>query len=251
MTETFEVGQRVKHGVHGEMEITYGPFEGSFSRVVYLARKDGETKERVTAPQTLSAIPEPPKFAVGDKVRGTYARTPYIIEAGPFFNGDYEWYAVKDEKGNVSNGGALALEAVETEPVKVGDRVRVVKDDPNSRTGQYVGMVGTLKMVQETSAYLPYLVEFGNGSGIHGDKVNGRWNVAEVERVDDDRNTVIIDGTSYDLTAKYRDNEGDVWTFERLPNGDVRGDYGDDAEVTEYSSFMESIVRNYGPLTRV
>ncbi|MFJ6636605.1 phiSA1p31-related protein [Streptomyces sp. NPDC091376] len=59
-------------------------------------------------------------------------------------------------------------------------------------------------------------------------------------------------GVTYDLTASYRDTDGDVWKFKRFDTG-VRGEYGyynwDD--VSRYSPLMSSVVDNHGPLERV
>ncbi|MEV4037677.1 hypothetical protein [Streptomyces umbrinus] len=90
--------------------------------------------------------------------------------------------ALADE---IDGGEPEAEETPKPRPT-VGDRVRVVKDDPHLRAGEYTGMVGTLKSVSDAyGVELPYLVEFGDGSGSHGDKGNGKWNVAEVELVDE------------------------------------------------------------------
>lgn len=75
-----------------------------------------------------------------------------------------------------------AVEAVGERTPEVGDTVRVLKDDSTNRTGQYVGKVGRLKSVSARSR-VPFRVEFGDGSGRHGDRDNGTWHVAEVERV--------------------------------------------------------------------
>ncbi|MFB7114072.1 phiSA1p31-related protein, partial [Streptomyces sp. NPDC056291] len=129
--------------------------------------------------------------------------------------------------------------------IKVGDRVRVVKDDETLRTGQFVGKVGVINRLNSSSR-LPYSVRFDEGQ----DAPHLTWNVAEVERVDADT-VAVHDGVVYDLTAQYRDNEGDVWTFKRRPDGEVRGDYGPYPSISEYASTLASAVKEYGPLTRV
>ncbi|KUN16464.1 hypothetical protein AQJ23_45135 [Streptomyces antibioticus] len=83
------------------------------------------------------------------------------------------------------DGGEVA-KAVETSTrtPQVGDKVRVVKDSSTFRSGQYVGLVGTLESVRPDDI-LPNLVYFGDGSAAHGDKDNGRWYCAEVALVDE------------------------------------------------------------------
>ncbi|MFF3312523.1 hypothetical protein [Streptomyces sp. NPDC002952] len=67
---------------------------------------------------------------------------------------------------------------------KVGDRVRVTLDDEDIRTGEYVGKVGVLQVDHGAGSGNRYRVKFGDGSGLHGDRVNGTWNVRDVEVVD-------------------------------------------------------------------
>ncbi|MEU1037643.1 hypothetical protein [Streptomyces sp. NPDC005907] len=75
--------------------------------------------------------------------------------------------------------------AVPAPAPKVGDRVRVTLDDDVVRTGEYVGKVGVLLRDHGAGPGNRYKVQFGDGSGPHGDKVNGTWCVRDVE-VDDE-----------------------------------------------------------------
>ncbi|MGW6855832.1 phiSA1p31-related protein [Streptomyces xanthophaeus] len=61
------------------------------------------------------------------------------------------------------------------------------------------------------------------------------------------------DGVTYDLSARYRDQDGDNWRFERRPDGVVRGTCSTDpsAEITEYHDSLPHAVRSYGPLTKL
>ncbi|WP_329168369.1 KOW motif-containing protein [Streptomyces sp. NBC_01267] len=59
---------------------------------------------------------------------------------------------------------------------RVGDRVRVLEDDPGNRAGEFVGKVGTLLSVDKASEYTPYCVQFGDGTGYYG-----KWWVDAVE----------------------------------------------------------------------
>jgi hypothetical protein len=64
------------------------------------------------------------------------------------------------------------------------------------------------------------------------------------------------DGITYDLTAKYQDQDGDYWTFRRYDD-EVRGYCGRDIHrdysslIGPYSDTLAEAVRSYGPLTKV
>ncbi|WP_406161071.1 hypothetical protein [Streptomyces canus] len=117
------------------------------------------------------------------------------------------------------DGGDVEAEAPKRAP-QVGDRVRVVKDDMNGfRRGEFVGLVGTLTRV---SSYAPegngFKVQFGDGFGRHGDKVNGTWNCTEVELVDEpapepalaDWERDLLAGPSRSSRAKYVEEAKDL-----------------------------------------
>jgi ribosomal protein L21E len=248
VTETFEVGQKVT--IHGdvEAEITYGPFRSTYGTYTGYVVRIGET-ERLQRAGDLSAVPVIPKFSVGDVVNlTTRPGAKATVEYGPF--DDRDVYVVKliDEPAddNPRTFTALASVMKPLEPAKVGDRVRVVRDSDGYRSGQFVGRVGVLERVDEYSTDLPNLVRFGDGKGLHGDD-NGRWWCAQVERVADDENTYTYDGITYDLTAKYRDKDGDVWEFgARRENGEPRV-Y---CSASGYDD-LETVLDAYGPLTRI
>jgi hypothetical protein len=83
------------------------------------------------------------------------------------------------------DGGEVAEAAPPARTPVVGDKVRVAEDDAFNRRGEFVGLVGTLKEIRSSARRLPYYVEFGTGSGKHGDPVNGKWYCAKVELVDE------------------------------------------------------------------
>ncbi|GAB1326935.1 hypothetical protein [Streptomyces sennicomposti] len=200
MSDVFEIGQKVKHASRGDVEVTYGPYDSPYG-TRYLVRLE-TGKETHASAVTLSAIPETPKFAVGDKAKGAYSGTVYTIVAGPFDDNGHVWYVTREPNGAVGHNSAADLEVVEPAPIKVGDRVRVVKDGPDERTGEFVGKVG--KLIRDDGFSTSYLVEFGDGSGRHGDPENGRWWVAEVERVtDESADTYEHAGVTYDDTIEY------------------------------------------------
>ncbi|MEU1254834.1 hypothetical protein ABZ445_16290 [Streptomyces chartreusis] len=84
------------------------------------------------------------------------------------------------------DGGEVAEAPKPTRAPVVGDKVRILEDDPGNRTGEFVGLIGTLKVEDPNSfGYTPFLVWFGDGSGEHGDRINGTWYVKRVELVDE------------------------------------------------------------------
>ncbi|MCQ6554742.1 hypothetical protein NPS70_16275 [Streptomyces sp. C10-9-1] len=82
---------------------------------------------------------------------------------------------------NATDGGEEdAPEEQVTPAIKVGDRVRVVKDDSRFRTGEFVDKSGILMEADGTS----FLIKFGDGTAEHGDPDNGTWWVEEVELIE-------------------------------------------------------------------
>ncbi|MFI9123847.1 phiSA1p31-related protein [Streptomyces bikiniensis] len=243
MTNTLKVGDKVSYEGFGTVELTYGPFVGTFGDEQFLVRRtDG--REIPVPSDELTPLP---KFAVGDKV--TTGRAEFTVEAGPF-QGYGEWYAIRQEDGKVvSSAGLGAFTKVEpAREIKVGDRVRVTDDDGGGGH-RFNGRVGTVVGLHGPHSDLPYKVKFGNGRGFHGD-LNGTWNCRAVELLDSPAGTETVDGVVYDLNARYSDNDGDVWKFKKFPDGEVRGTYGR-REVHDYDEKLKNVVRSYGPLTRV
>ncbi|KUF18826.1 hypothetical protein [Streptomyces silvensis] len=71
-----------------------------------------------------------------------------------------------------------ADETPEPSPIKVGDRVVVVEDDPFHRTGEFVGAQGTVDELDVTDPDQPFLVRFDAPMG-----VIETWWCAEVRRI--------------------------------------------------------------------
>ncbi|MFF1684473.1 MULTISPECIES: phiSA1p31-related protein [unclassified Streptomyces] len=244
MMETFKVGDKAEQTAHGKVEITYGPFTGSFGQRRYLVRiEDG--REYAVATNTLSAIPEPPKFAVGDKVKADNIGLKGSLVAGPFMNrwDDEPFWVVEHPDGkHTTPREHILTKANEAEPIKVGDRVRVLRatfaEDDH-------GQAGTITSTSETwrerrGDTHPYSVKL--------DRTGGEIYVAEVERIDDP-NTYAHGGVTYDLSARYRDRDGDEWKFARI-DGEVHGDFGEGACPTAEGRTLRNVVAMYGPLTR-
>ncbi|MDX2794052.1 transcription termination/antitermination protein NusG [Streptomyces scabiei] len=101
-----------------------------------------------------------------------------------------EVYADTDKARTFARGIlALADEIdggeVKAEPARrpqVGDRVRVVKDDPYTRTGQFVGRTGTVRELNDDGRTMPYRVRLDDSSGTWDDS---SWWCADVELVDE------------------------------------------------------------------
>jgi hypothetical protein len=245
VTETFEVGQKVRVSGVAEGEITYGPFPSTYGTFTGYVVRTGET-ERLQRERDLSAIPETPKFAIGDVVTVRTRGARATVEYGPFDDRDVYVVKLVDEPTDSDDARtftALASVLKADTEIKVGDRVRVVKDDPEIRTGEYVGEIGTVMDVGNALRDdLNYRIKLPLGRA---------WWVAEVERVTDE-DTYTYDGVTYDLSGQYRDREGDVWRFARI-DGTVRGtcDEDGDAPVRVYHATLERIVDDWAPLTRV
>lgn len=211
MTETFEVGQTVQYGGE-DVTVTYGPYTSPLGFTRYVVKLPGGAESNVRDVQ-LESIPEPPAFTVGDKVKVDALPNGQIV-SGPYKNrwnaGETLW-VVEGDDGLHSMPAERRLTKIATpEPIKVGDRVRVVRDDSEGDTGKFVGRIGVLKRID--SDRLKYLVRFGSGTGRHGDADNGQWYCEAVERVTDE-NTYTHNGVTYDLTAKYQEPDGTVWSF--------------------------------------
>lgn len=313
MTE-FKVGDKVIHAGHGEVEITYGPYLGTFGRTNVLVKLPSgrEAAHRI---DDLTAIPTSPAFAIGDKVTAGSTRVGKLV-AGPFVSRSFgtPFWVMEYADGQHSAPRQPALTKVdEPEPVKVGDLVRILRATYAVSTH---GKIGTVQSVghewrADSDDIHPYMVCVGDDT-IH---------VAELERVDEDDavkvgdvvrilkdganradvkagdllvvveipryadinvirvkaapgarmvrwtfrpqdfekvsadEVVVHDGKVYDLTRCYRDTDGDFWTFKRL-DGVVRGSCGASAYarssyVTSSSDTLASVVRDYGPLTKI
>ncbi|MGW2950750.1 phiSA1p31-related protein [Streptomyces eurythermus] len=186
----FKAGDKVETFSGKTGEVVYGPAWSTFgSYTGYVVKVDGE--DVWYKANELSAVPELPTFAVGDKVNhrtfgaGEIAFGPFEHHNGPAH------YLIKDEVGKHALVQADAMEAATTpEFIKVGDRVRVTDED-----------------------------------------------------------TYEYDGVTYDLSAKYRDKDGDRLKI-KLVNGVARvGWFGEEPNSSSYG--LAYAIRQYGPLTRV
>lgn len=238
MTE-FKVGDKVRHSMYGEAEIVLGPVDFSMVRGGYVVKHEHGT-HRVSTASALSAVPEPPKFAIGDTVTYTYGTGGKIV-AGPFqseYHDDPIW-VVEKPNGTHMTPTETSLRKV-APGIKVGDRARIMAATYAEETR---GKVGTVEEVDSRERFdgidHPYLVRLAPHFPIYA---------SEVELVED-ANTYTHDGVTYDLTASYRDQGGCVWSFTGKRIGGVPTVTCSGR--TDNPDTIASIADDFGPLTRV
>ncbi|MFD9442127.1 phiSA1p31-related protein [Streptomyces sp. NPDC060001] len=247
MTETFEVGQKVAHETRGEVEVAYGPYKSTWGAKRYVVRLSNGT-EVPTAADVLAFIPESPKFAVGDTVKLTTRGSLATVEYGPFDGRDVYVVRLVEEPTDphdVRTFTALAsVMAHAPEPIKVGDRVRILHA---KHAEEYHGKVGTVVSAREV--WTPR----GDVPHTYSVAVEGRPGslyVARLERVTEPvpaPATYVYNDVSYELGVTYSDNDGDRWTFAR---------HEDEIPMSTAGSFcrgskLSDVVDDFGPLTRV
>ncbi|MFJ6720525.1 phiSA1p31-related protein [Streptomyces sp. NPDC091259] len=175
-------------------------------------------------------------FKVGDEVTlSTRAGSRAVVEYGPYGpNGDI--YLVKllegDEQGEVF--GALAR-VMSTPVFRQGDRV--------------AGFGGTEYSIVAgpfTAHDTWYVVKDDKGQHHpHGDD-----RLTLVSRAPKPVGpTYELDGVTYDLGARYRDKDGDVWRFEVI-NGEPRGGMNG-KDIYGYSETLAEVQQDYGPLIKL
>ncbi|MET9480971.1 phiSA1p31-related protein [Streptomyces sp. NPDC006638] len=241
MTE-FKVGDKVETPGHGQGVLTYGPYRGRYNNTAFLVKIAGG-QEVVYRAGRLTAIPVPPAFAIGDKV--TVGGQPGKLAGGPYVSivSSERFWVVEREDGKHNTSFEYRMTKVADEAIKVGDRVRVVEDDPGYRTGTYAGKTGVVAYLTGYET-MPYHVRFDDGQGTGA---VSSWNCAKVEKIDS-ADTYTHNGVTYELGAVYIDKDGDAWRFADV-SGTVRGGgrYGTpDADSTS----LDEVVRTWGPLRK-
>lgn len=235
------VGDRVEVLAGGDGIVTYGPVNSTFNtHRLYVVKQDGDD-ERAFKVSDLKPLP---KFAVGDKVAYVYGGGGTLV-AGPFKSEHHDeaLWVVEKPNGTHMTPTENSLTKVVAREIKVGDRVRVVRatyaDHAHGTTG-VVTAVG-LGWRTERGDVHPFMVDLDDGGDIY---------VAEVELIETAYSlTFEHDGVAYDLSANYRDKDGDDWRFEAVkgtPRGGMNGQ-----SVNEYSDSLVSVVDEFGPLTKV
>lgn len=244
MTE-FNVGDEVALSTNrGAVAVVeYGPFDGRDVYVVKLVDEPTDGNPR-TFTARASVMKPVAKFNVGDVVRSGSHDADGKIVAGPFATRfGTRFYVIEREDGSHEHPREAILTKVEEEPIRVGERVRILRakwaEEFHGKTGV---VTSTSEMWrQDRGDTHPYMVEL--------DDTGGEIHAAELERVED-VNTYVHAGITYYLSAKYRDKDGDYWRFARVA-GEVRGGFGSAEDPTEESRTLSYIVERWGPLTRV
>jgi hypothetical protein len=240
MASTFKVGDKVKHETYGEVELAFGPVDfGSFTGGWLVKQEDGDY-----AVATSGALSSIAKFKVGDQTQGVRTGQNYTIDAGPFFDPS-EWYVTRKENGDVTSTHARNMVAVESvaDPIKVGDVIRIPRDNLQGADVK----AGDLLVVSRVGAGV---VRAHAAPGAR----QRTWVFAprNVQKVDADSVTV-HDGVVYDLAETYLDRDRDAWKLRRNPElrDEVQAQMTpiDQDEWRHYT--LGSLVRSYGPLTRV
>lgn len=239
---TFKVGDKVRYGFEGTGVLTYGPYQALMQDDAFLMRRDSDGRERIMSSASLTALPT---FAVGDmaKVGDTLGE----IVAGPFtgvYSDSNPVYVLKQANGRHLFPNESTLRKVEATPATTGDRVRVLVDDVRSRTGEFVGKIGTVTRVN-AGGTLPYRLSFDASEATPYTS----WWVAKVEKVTSEPCAHSYEGVSYELGARYRDKDGDTWRFSSV-EGIVRGGAYDDL-ASRYSPLISTVVDDYGPLRKL
>lgn len=243
MTDTFKVGDKVKHSMFGEGKIAFGPFKDSSGNTdIYLMAQPGGTHFTASA-QRLTVVAA---FTVGDKAKGAVSGDTYDILAGPFPGYDGDWYATKADGAAVARSirAANLRPLPADEPVKVGDRVRVLRASYASYAHGKTGVVlSTTKAWEGTTSSDVHTYE------VRMDDNGGALYVAELEKISD-AGTHTFRGTVYDLSAKYRDSDGDVWSFIGRKN-DAGVPYVTMSGDPTNRDTIEDIHQTYGALTKI
>lgn len=175
---TFKIGDKVEHTYHGPGEIVYGPYSGLVATGNYLLKLPSD-KHITTKADVLTLRPE---FTVGDRVQSTESGNVYKLLGGPWDGTLGTFYVAENAEGMAVSVRAVNLRLAPVAPPAqvpiVGDWVRVVEDDPENYTGQYVGQVGRLADIDlGTDTALPYMIKFDENQG----NPYTPWFVAKIE----------------------------------------------------------------------
>lgn len=232
--QTFKVGDKVTHSSRGEGEVTYGPFTGAFGGTCYLVKvEDG--REWITSTEELTTVPA---FSVGDKVKGSYFGTQTLtVVSGPYASGygGPVWVVVaEDGKHKFPDEDELTRVSDDERPFKVGDVVRVLVDGANSASVS----AGDLFRVDEVESQDSIYVRSAGGA---------QW---WFSRESVEHATHTEGGTTYDLSSKYKDDSGDIWSFTGRANASGEPFVTMSGTLTNTDT-IAGIAADWGPMTRV
>jgi hypothetical protein len=243
----FKVGDKVEHNGRRKGELTYGPFQSvSLSGEAFLLKEE-DGRERVVRAGYLTALPS---FAVGDEA--LYDGHRVKIEGGPvtgFTSGDVIYLFTFLEGPHTGSGASRNVERLKAitapEPIKVGDTVRVLRDNAEFAR---VSAGDVFTVVELTGGRIavdaPLRTDGGN-----------RWyfDPESLEKVDQSATTHVYNGITYDLTATYRDRDGDHWKLRRDPanSSRVQAQMPPILESGWSGYDLATAVRTYGPLRKI
>ncbi|MFD0276195.1 phiSA1p31-related protein [Kitasatospora sp. NPDC127111] len=244
MTEQmFKVGDKVNHCSYGAGVVRFGPFAPVATDEACRYLVELESHHGRHGMFDRDSLTARPAFEIGAAVVVDGERC--TVAAGPFrdrYESSRPWYVVENPDGSHETSAVRYMTpAPADEPVKIGDRVRVVEA---AYAEELIGHVGRVTAIDGSwtprgGELHPFTVEFPDG---------GRISARRVERVDEAPETYIYRYTTYDLTASYRDRDGDVWHFTGL--ADAAG--CPKVSLTRGTGRpLSEIIDNFGPLTRV
>ncbi|MGP3940492.1 phiSA1p31-related protein [Streptomyces sp. 6N106] len=242
MTE-FKVGDKVQLN-DKTVNIVGGPHVGYSAWYVV---EDADGKQYPVRADRLHLVPIDPRRevvarALFNDVRATDALDWEELSGGR--RDDYRHSADAILAALDAHDGRITTPAAEPRPLAVGDMVRITRElaPTDGGPGELTGKVGPLVELRQYDDRYPYAVQVPG---------YGYCSAHSVERVAGDTET--IDGVTYELNAEYTDSDGDVWSFERRPDGTVRSDYGraEYRNFTDNSRTLAHAIAAYGPLTRV
>lgn len=251
---TFKVGDKVEHRTFGAGEIVFGPYDTDY----YVLKRTNGDHAQVRAEAMTSA----PAFAVGDKAKLYRYPEPVTVVAGPFTNRYHTWYAIDSSHiDGVTTASADELTALETAPVSTFTHDGITYD----LTAEYRDSSGDVWQFSRDKVSGPDtednnddgtpLARYRYSSSLDFAGRAWAWSLAEAVRawspltkITDAGNTHTYDGITYDLTATYRDVDGDVWKLARV-DGVVRAGIG--RPIRASSNPLTDVVDNYGPLRKV
>ncbi|MFE5093255.1 phiSA1p31-related protein [Streptomyces sp. NPDC056638] len=250
MTE-FKVGDKVTLNTRAGTKATieYGPYNTSPTYLVKLI--EGEDAG-VVFPAMAYVMKAAPAFAVGDMVNHRLLGT-VEITYGPYTDtlGQVR-YMIRLAGGSEQPMRAEMLTALPKPAlVPVGTRVRIDRaayaEESHGWLATVTNNTGTWRVENDDTHV--YRVRLDDGDHI--------W-AAEVTPVDDTStdifgmNTFEHNGTVYDLSAKYADRDGDVWSLARV--GAVvraRMTRDGDGPPTSDSNTLATVVSSWGPLRKI
>ncbi|MFF4478715.1 phiSA1p31-related protein [Streptomyces sp. NPDC001520] len=253
MTETFKVGDKVQHD-DKTATVAGGPHMGYSAWYVV---EDADGKEYPVGADRLTLAPTDPRREVVARALSDWDRNirpdeachgaDAILAALDAMETPHPHYMTgspDSAESSCLHCGNSGSEVDEPRPLAVGDMVRITRElrPEHSTDGPNTGKVGPIIAIHSEEDY-PYDVDV---SGY------GQCAVHSVERITGDTET--IDGVTYDLNARYRDEDDDAW--ERQDDGSWRHvEYASGEPVSRPISArvtdLWTLIGKYGPLTRI